>query len=855
MDSHLTDSPRKSPNCNRDVKVEYTRKDLLTSMQGKFIRVSFDTMMADFVRHEDDGVPPFSLWDGAFNGGTVDAKEALLQQEFINVVAKLNLMGPDYEAVSSPNLADSSDPSGQKPDAGVYLKSERSKDARTIWARTRMTIEFKRQVGHDPFDDKKWPEEFESIALDREANRGQIIHSATEIFLRQHRCFVFSVIVFGTCARIIRWDRSGALVTERFDYKSEPRKICEFLWRFGRMSAARQGYDPSVVEVKETDPEYEQIQKKVMNVVPKDADKSEKIEEYKQLYFVQSLAPGWLRYKVTVPTVDDEGDEDGVDHTDASEANGAAGNSHATEPASTKRKTRSFLICKPHFFVSGAVGRGTRGYVAIDCETDDFVWLKDAWRVDLPGMEKEGDILKKLNNKNVRNIPTVVCHGDILGQRTVTQDYKQLEDPNTMNPLKAHYHYRLVEYEIGQALEEFRDGYNLVVVVRDCLVGILHRDISAGNILIVTTIEDGEICQHGLLNDWELAKELPNPNTPEDHVSARQPDRTDGQGTWLFLSAASLQNKYKKIILQDDLESFFHVLLYMAIQFFPSNCQNVDQFIRRFFEASRMHQGEYICGAEKLNTMRCGKLETLVGFGQDPLRFHIPNDTVDPSNDPSSPSNGADGLPNNTTPTPSNTPSVPHPINIIFATLLSWFAAYYEQRGLIRSEQMVPNDTSSASRPRIASRKKIPALLSSLPGRKPSATTDVESEKKVIASMSRSNLDEAKLIASKLASNLDSHHEMIDLLETTLNTQVDWSQVDKVDILGMNKGVKRRKEDPELDEDGQANKRTRTSQLAPPSAGPSGIGRSNAAPAAGGSRVANPSVSRGRGTPRVSSRR
>lgn len=50
--------------------------------------------------------------------------------------------------------------------------------------------------------------------------------------------------------------------------------------------------------------------------------------------------------------------------------------------------------------------------------------------------------------------------------------------------------------------------------------GILHRDISAGNLLIYEfKDESGEIKRKGLLNDWELSK-------PIAIIDKRQPERT-----------------------------------------------------------------------------------------------------------------------------------------------------------------------------------------------------------------------------------------------------------------------------------------------------------------------------------------
>ncbi|KAH7907198.1 hypothetical protein BJ138DRAFT_1014903, partial [Hygrophoropsis aurantiaca] len=74
-------------------------------------------------------------------------------------------------------------------------------------------------------------------------------------------------------------------------------------------------------------------------------------------------------------------------------------------------------------------------------------------------------------------------------------------------------------------------------------LGTLHGDISAGNILIT---QDGR----GVLTDWD--------ERTDDKKVARR-------GTWLFMSACILQDQSKIHDIQDDMESFIHVLIYVAL--------------------------------------------------------------------------------------------------------------------------------------------------------------------------------------------------------------------------------------------------------------------------------------------------
>jgi serine/threonine protein kinase len=104
---------------------------------------------------------------------------------------------------------------------------------------------------------------------------------------------------------------------------------------------------------------------------------------------------------------------------------------------------------------------------------------------------------------------------------------------------------------------------------------ILHRDISAGNILIT---EEGS----GILIDWDLSKKVKvcmnadaRPRRHSRTVSSERHtcyvhniNRIAGQGTWQFISIARLLDPWSRPHeVSDDLESFFWVLMYQVVRY------------------------------------------------------------------------------------------------------------------------------------------------------------------------------------------------------------------------------------------------------------------------------------------------
>ncbi|KAG5640960.1 hypothetical protein DXG03_006534 [Asterophora parasitica] len=128
------------------------------------------------------------------------------------------------------------------------------------------------------------------------------------------------------------------------------------------------------------------------------------------------------------------------------------------------------------------------------------------------------------------------------------------------------------------------------------LCDYIHRDISSKNILI-------DANGRGILNDWDLAKK-------KSELDRRR--RHERTGTWEFMSSLVLANRkkgtFKVHTIQDDMESFVHVLLYFCLRYFPHN-KPVDtlQITDDIFRYSTMNANGVVAGGETKRSMFLNK--------------------------------------------------------------------------------------------------------------------------------------------------------------------------------------------------------------------------------------------------------
>ncbi|KAF9268459.1 hypothetical protein L218DRAFT_1047548 [Marasmius fiardii PR-910] len=310
--------------------------------------------------------------------------------------------------------------------------------------------EFKIADSDEPFDDnQKHP--FEKDTLSAHETRGQLIFYATEIQGSQHRTHVFSFFINQTSCRLIYWSRSGAVVTNAFNYTRED-WLLQFFWRISHATDDIRGIDTS------------------FSFVPPSAIIAQAAREALQLECSEPL------YKVSV---DD----------------------------SQSGQTTHYVVGKP--FIDRGVyptGRATRCFEAYCCQTKQVVFLKDVWRVE--GYDPEGSTYLKLHQAGVRNIANLLAAGDVPGP---THRFVDISDHALWGKIKLRpQQHRLVLDVIGKPVKEFESTWEMVNAVYHAFIdavekaNILRRDISPGNILITRTKEDKPA---GILIDWELSKD------------------------------------------------------------------------------------------------------------------------------------------------------------------------------------------------------------------------------------------------------------------------------------------------------------------------------------------------------------
>ncbi|EJF57852.1 hypothetical protein DICSQDRAFT_111022 [Dichomitus squalens LYAD-421 SS1] len=551
----------------------------------------------------------------------------------------------------------------------AVFRSEHTSSLPSWYDQTVPVVFARHSTGGDPFDDAEYEDEYGEIQEERDKVMKHAMTVVEYLFAAQHRVFLFMILVIGRRFRLLRWDRAGIIVTPSVDYVVTPSELCDCLWHLSLFDDAALGFDPSATRVLPGDVDHLRMDLAAMKSAH-DVDHTERtlnmgeaegsvIFEYTRTLFRSALAPQWPRYRLEV--------------TD----NGT---------------TRHFLVGRPVFRAGGTAGRGTRGYVALDCQTRQFVWLKDVWRAAYMVASREGDVLRKLNEAGVEQVPTLVCHGDVCDQATVTTEWwerknassipspslqpaaaahsssrtlpgsassgKRKREDDTGNdvapsrrrgrrsrkgailsngPLSQHKHYRVVVKEVALPLKHFRNGRQLASVVLDGIrahhqaatnpkTRLLHRDISGGNILIYPKVKrdsngtNPAIVWTGLLVDWELSKPIDDDQTPSKGSQAEH------MGTYQFMSVNILRDPSQPVKVSDELESFFHVLLYYCVRYLCSNCGCPTSYIENYFENYAGPGRWHTCGWKSLAMQEDDFLSN--HFPPSPLLFYSPMDEI-----------------------------------------------------------------------------------------------------------------------------------------------------------------------------------------------------------------------------------
>jgi hypothetical protein len=271
---------------------------------------------------------------------------------------------------------------------------------------------------------------------------GQLIAYASHLHHSQFRVFSFAVVLFGDTGRLLRWDRSGVIYTEPFEWKDQPDTLFEFIWRLNFLSAVECGYDTTVTSVLVDDDETEAA--------------FSTLRTYEGLKNIEKT--NLFRFRV----YDDRAPD---------------------------RQPRCYITPGAVWHTDALFGRSTFGYIAYDVAGSKLVYLKDFWRTDLPGIQTEGDVYRELHDAQVPNIPALGPAGDVLwtlnsentvqfpAQRTRTQDYVKGSGLGyEWCPGRPHVdpfvHYRLVLETLGHPLNTFKSTRQLCEVIRDAIVGM-----------------------------------------------------------------------------------------------------------------------------------------------------------------------------------------------------------------------------------------------------------------------------------------------------------------------------------------------------------------------------------------------
>ncbi|KAJ2562630.1 hypothetical protein GGH12_003082 [Coemansia sp. RSA 1822] len=259
------------------------------------------------------------------------------------------------------------------------------------------------------------------------------------------------------------------------------------------------------------------------------------------------------------------------------------------------KKTTTYITNRTITSADDMLGRHTRCFIATRCSDSDTessgeeVVIKDAWPpAKYPPLKDPRDeikLLRKIHDTFKKGTPDHIYPDMIVGGhvRLNPKDKSAIDttdaifnaagvdriDPpsdsdvrSTWNqqPLRAHR--RIVMSPVGHSLKKVQNEAELIIVLVEAMqcyssvlgrCGVLHRDISANNILVVRDGED--TIPRGLLIDFDFAIKV------DTQERSARPARS---GTMPYMSIANILNLDTPRTALDDWESLLYVVCWLA---------------------------------------------------------------------------------------------------------------------------------------------------------------------------------------------------------------------------------------------------------------------------------------------------
>ncbi len=310
-----------------------------------------------------------------------------------------------------------------KPDLCVYAKTPENRTLGTSCSLAELFIEVKKSASSDPFNDDAQPDtngKLRFIKQTKEAQEtiGQISTYVAFQMGSQYRTHTFFILVTGLYARLLRWDRSGVVVTERFEYNKQ-HHLFSFFELFNAATPCIRGWDESVSVPSK------QEQAAALEVCPD-------LPQNDPLLVVEICAAG-------------------------------------------QAKPRRYVVTSPRPEPSLPIGRLTRTSIAYDVQDKKRVFMKDSWRVKAAGCLMEGKVYQILNDGSVPNVPTCLDFCDVGSEehhQTHTQLIARSLAVASDHQFNTHRHHRLILDTVGKKLNCFKSSRGLVKAINDAIIGM-----------------------------------------------------------------------------------------------------------------------------------------------------------------------------------------------------------------------------------------------------------------------------------------------------------------------------------------------------------------------------------------------